>query len=162
MNEKSSCCSNVRKIQRKAQENTYREEKHSMIIAVDFDGVLCVNKFPEIGKPNYEIISLVKQLIDQEHEVILWTSRVDNELVSAVRWCEDYGLKFCAVNDNAPSNKAKYLNKYPNGTRKVYADVYIDDHNLDCVVEANCGIRITWSIATTIKSLLKMEDNKNV
>lgn len=106
-----------------------------MIIAVDFDGILCENDFPNIGKPNYEAISLVRQLIDMGHEVILWTSRTSNRLVEAVTWCEDYGLHFCAVNENAPSNIAKYKSVYPSGTRKVYADIYIDDHNLEFVFE---------------------------
>lgn len=98
-----------------------------MIIAIDFDGVLCENKFPEIGKPNYEVISVVRQLMDQGHEVILWTSRADEKLVDAVDWCKDYGLKFAAVNDNAPSN----LKKYGTNPRKIFADIYVDDHNLE-------------------------------
>lgn len=102
-----------------------------MIIAVDFDGILCENKFPDIGKPNYEVISLVRQLIDKGHEVILWTSRVDEELIAAIDWCGDRGLHFTCINENAPSNIAKWKEKYPNGTRKVYADVYIDDHNIE-------------------------------
>lgn len=101
-----------------------------MIIAVDFDGILCENRFPDIGKPHYEVVSLVRQLIDQGHEVILWTSRTGEELISAIDWCGDYGLHFCEVNENSPSNRQQYEKKYPNGTRKVYADVYIDDHNL--------------------------------
>ena len=102
-----------------------------MIIAVDFDGILCENEFPAIGRPRYENIMLVRELIDAGHEVILWTSRADNELNEAVTWCNDYGLRFAAVNENAPSNIEAYKDKYPNGTRKVYADVYIDDHNLE-------------------------------
>lgn len=98
-----------------------------MIVAVDFDGVLCRDEFPEIGAPNYNMISLVLEIIDAGHEVVLWTSRADDRLVEAVRWCEDRGLRFCAVNDNAPSNRARYEGLYPNGTRKVYADVYMDD-----------------------------------
>jgi hypothetical protein len=107
----------------------------TLIIAVDFDGILCENKFPSIGKANYEVISLIRRLIDMGHEVILWTSRTDNRLVEAVTWCEDYGLHFCAINENAPSNISQYIDKYPQGTRKVYADVYIDDHNLEYVCE---------------------------
>lgn len=105
-----------------------------MIIAVDFDGVLCDNAFPQIGAPHYEIISLMRRLLDVGHEVILWTSRADGELAAAIDWCKDYGLHFTAVNDNAPSNKKQYSAKYPNGTRKVYADIYIDDHNLEYVM----------------------------
>lgn len=102
-----------------------------MIVAVDFDGILCRDAFPEIGDPNYEVISFVRELIDDGHEVVLWTCRVDQRLVEAVEWCHDRGLHFCAVNDNAPSNKAKYEKEYPNGTRKVYADVYLDDKSVE-------------------------------
>ena len=96
-----------------------------MIIAVDFDGVLCEDAFPLIGKPNYEMISIVRRWIDDGNEVILWTCRVDERLKEAVDWCSDYGLHFCTVNENAPSNLAKY----PTNPRKVYADVYIDDRD---------------------------------
>lgn len=101
-----------------------------MIIAVDFDGILCKNEFPQIGEPYYDVISVVREAIDKGHEVVLWTSRVDDRLTEAVNWCADYGLHFTAVNDNTPSNKQEYSQMYPNGTRKVYADVYIDDHSL--------------------------------
>ena len=100
-----------------------------MIIAVDFDGILCDNKFPDIGVPNYQMISFVRELIDAGHEVILWTSRAGEDLVSAIDWCGDRGLHFCEVNENAPSNVSKYASKCQKGTRKVYADIYIDDHN---------------------------------
>lgn len=102
-----------------------------MIIATDFDGILCENAFPEIGKPNYRIISLVRQLIDLGAEVILWTCRCEGELKAAVDWCSDYGLHFCAVNDDAPSNKTQYKGVYKDPPRKVYADIYIDDHDLE-------------------------------
>lgn len=102
-----------------------------MIIAVDFDGILCKNQFPDIGEPNYTVITQIRQLLDLGCEVILWTSRADDRLTEAVEWCEERGLHFSAVNENAPSNIAQYINLYPNGTRKVYADYYIDDHNIE-------------------------------
>ncbi len=111
-----------------------------MIIAVDFDGILCENKFPSIGAPKYEVISLVRQLIDKGHEVILWTSRVDEELIAAIDWCGDRGLHFTSINENAPSNIAKWKEKYPNGTRKVYADIYIDDHNAEYAESVNQSV----------------------
>lgn len=101
-----------------------------MIIAVDFDGVLCEDRFPEIGRPNYDMIATVGEALDCGIEVVLWTCRVDAELEKAVAWCRSYGLEFSSVNENAPSNVAKYKAMYPNGTRKVYADYYVDDHSL--------------------------------
>lgn len=102
-----------------------------MIIAVDFDGILCENRFPDIGPPNIRVISAVRHLIEQGHEVILWTSRNGAELIAAVNWCEDQRLRFCAINGQAPSNEAKYRGVYQVPTRKIYADVYIDDHNIE-------------------------------
>ena len=124
-----------------------------MIIAVDFDGVLVKNAFPGIGAPIYQNVSLVRQLIDLGHEVVLWTSRADAELENAVKWCNDRGLHFCAVNDNAPSNIAKYKQKYPNGTRKVYADVYVDDHSLPYIAEGRASPSrvITQQLAKLIR-----------
>ena len=115
------------------------ERKYNMIIAVDFDGILCQNRFPEIGPPNYEVISLVRELMDRGHEVVLWTTRNGDELKEAVEWCEDRELHFCAVNFPAPSNAAEYADKYPVQSRKIYADIYIDDHNLEFVSNDNDG-----------------------
>jgi len=98
-----------------------------VIVAVDFDGILCQDAFPGIGKPNYGMISFVRQLIDEGHEVILWTSRTGDRLAEAVMWCEDYGLHFCAINENAPSNLAQYQAEYPTPSPKVYADLYLED-----------------------------------
>lgn len=102
-----------------------------MIVAVDFDGVLCEDEFPKIGDPHYVVIQLVREIMDAGHEVVLWTSRADRRLREAVEWCEDYGLHFDAVNENAPSNRARYEAEYPDGTRKVYADVYLDDKSAE-------------------------------
>lgn len=93
------------------------------IYAVDFDGTLCESKFPEIGDAN---ISLIKHLIKTKskgNKLILWTCRVGDKLQEAVKWCEDRGLVFDAVNDNLP----EMIEHWGNNPRKVFADVYIDD-----------------------------------
>lgn len=124
-----------------------------MIIAVDFDGILCENQFPEIGAPNYNMISTIRQCIDGGHEVILWTTRVEKELESAISWCEDYGLHFCAVNDNAPSNKKKYEDVYTESPKKIYADMYIDDHSIEFL--DNYRIRTYKEIITYLCKAIK-------
>lgn len=94
-----------------------------VIVAVDFDGVLCKNEFPEIGRTNYEVVSFVRRMQDAGVETILWTSRVGDRLAEAVYWCKDNGLHFSAVNANAPSN----LEEYGSDPRKVFAHFYMDD-----------------------------------
>ena len=50
------------------------------IIAVDFDGTLCENKWPEIGMPNEELIEYLKKRQAAGEKLILWTNRVDERL----------------------------------------------------------------------------------
>lgn len=97
-----------------------------MIIAVDFDGVIVEDKFPGIGEVDCLVVSALKLLQTRGHKLILWTSRVNDRLAEAVDTCDRVGLKFDAINSGEPDNLAEY------GTdpRKVYADVYIDDHSM--------------------------------
>ena len=93
------------------------------IIAVDFDGTLCEDRWPLIGAPNKE---LLEYLITQQQlgdKIILWTCRVNTELYNAVRWCAEQGLVFDKVNANID----EHVLKYGCDTRKIYADIYIDD-----------------------------------
>ena len=103
-----------------------------MIIAVDFDGIIAEDEgnFPSIGEPIVPMIDFIKELIEGGHEVVLWTCRTGGALLDAVEWCENHGLQFCSINENAPSNRRKYAARYPGGTRKVSADIYLDDHSI--------------------------------
>lgn len=98
----------------------------SEIIAVDFDGTLCANKFPDIGAPNQALIDYLKSEKKFGRKLILWTCRVGDRLDLAVEWCKTHGLEFDAVNENLP----EIVEMYGGESRKIYADWYIDDHNL--------------------------------
>ena len=98
-----------------------------MIYAVDFDFTLCNSNYPELGKPIQDVIDFCIRKQKEGHMLILWTCRCGEFLEQAVEWCKEHGLVFDAVNDNLPE-----LNeKYGNNSRKVFADYYIDDKNLD-------------------------------
>ena len=101
-----------------------------MIYAVDFDGTLCAEAWPEIGEPNRELINFLLGEQKQGTELILWTMREGELLQNAVDWCAEQGLVFDAVNDNLEWMKQKWNNN----PRKVYADLYIDDHNFQGAV----------------------------
>ena len=82
-------------------------EREYKIIAVDFDGTLCENRFPEIGKPNFVLIEGLKALRKAGNKIILWTCRVDHWLEEAVGWCKALGLEFDEVNNNLPEKIEK-------------------------------------------------------
>lgn len=94
------------------------------IIAVDFDGCLCQNKFPDIGPPNYPVIDeLINRQIDDGCKIILWTCRRSEQLEEALVWCKNRGLRFDAVNENLP----EIIEMFGGDCRKVYAHEYWDD-----------------------------------
>lgn len=96
------------------------------IIAVDFDGTLCVNRWPQIGKARQPVIDWLLMQQKSGCKLILWTMRTDEKLAEAVAWCQEHGLFFDAVNDNLPEVQGKF----GNNPRKVFANYYLDDHNL--------------------------------
>ena len=93
-----------------------------MIIAVDFDGTL---RLPD-GKANLGLIEDLRARQMYGAAVILWTCREGERLREAVRFCNRNGLFFAAVNANVPEG----ISRMGHDSRKVFADVYIDDKGL--------------------------------
>lgn len=98
------------------------------IIAVDFDGTLAENKWPEIGKPNKRLIQYLINCRKHGIYVVLSTMREGQLLNNALEFCQNNGLEFDAVNDNVQEAK----DFYGSNPRKIYADWYIDDHMAIC------------------------------
>lgn len=109
------------------------------IIAVDFDGTLCENAFPNIGAPKMDVIDTIKYYQNVlEWKIILWTCRNKEHLTKAVAWCKLHGLEFDAVNTNLP----EVQEMFGGDTRKIFADVYIDDKNVLLREVDRSGIRV--------------------
>ena len=97
-----------------------------MTIAVDFDGTIVEHEYPKIGKPIQFAIDVLKKLqYEDHHMLILWTVREGTLLDEAVEYCKNKGLEFYAVNKNFPEETLE-----PGISRKIVADIYIDDRNL--------------------------------
>ena len=109
-----------------------------MIIATDYDGTIACQSpgrtvckiwhwggdpWPNVGEPCWPTIIFLRQARDDGHKVILWTTRDGLILKEAINACRKWGLEFDAVNENLPERIAKY----GNDSRKVSADIYLDD-----------------------------------
>lgn len=99
-----------------------KQIKWQRAVAIDFDGCLCENKFPEVGKPNWQVIERAKSEKAAGSLLILWTSRDGEALEKAVAACESWGLEFDAINVDVQQT----INAY-GGSTKVFATEYWDD-----------------------------------
>jgi hypothetical protein len=112
----------------------------NLVIALDFDGTLCHdNLFPSIGKPRMWLIEKAIYWRRLGHKVILWTCRENIHpddysptwpfgmyLRDAVEWCKNLGLEFDAINMNI----SEVNDPTAKCSRKIFADVYIDDKSI--------------------------------
>lgn len=94
-------------------------------IAVDFDGTIVDHQYPGIGKEKLFAFQTLKELEKLGARLILWTFRTGKELDDAVGYCKDNGIEFYAVNKNYPEEIFDET-----VSRKIDADIYIDDRNI--------------------------------
>lgn len=87
-----------------------KKERVPRVIAVDFDGTLCKNRYPDIGEPNKKLFSSLIQNQKDGDTIILWSSREGTELEQALYFCHQQGLDFDSVCGG-----------------KLSANIYIDD-----------------------------------
>lgn len=109
----------------RALKDPFAESSKSLIYAVDFDGTLNLTdeSYPSLGRPNKELFYILKELQKRGNKIILWTCRTGAALDAAVYFCEGYGLKFDAVNENLP----EVIEEHRSDPRKIGYDVLIDD-----------------------------------
>lgn len=92
-----------------------------MIVAVDFDDTL---RFSD-GTPNTGLLDRLRYLQRRGTIVILWTCREGNGLREALSWLRRQGFVPNYANQNAP----QAIRLLGHDSRKILADVYIDDKN---------------------------------
>lgn len=103
--------------------------QNRLIIAVDFDGTIVEDRYPGIGKPRMFAFETLKRLQDDGHRLILWTYRYGKSLDEAVEFCQQNGITFYAVNKSFPEEH------FDNSkSRKINADLFIDDRNIGGVL----------------------------
>lgn len=121
-----------------------------MIIAVDFDGTLCTERYPEIGDPIPGVIKLVQKLHKKGNTIILYTCRTGEYLDDAVRWCQARKIPIDYVNENVPERIAYYGGA---DSRKISADIYIEDRAVNLSYNWKRIKELVQTNSKTIKEL---------
>ena len=98
--------------------------KH-LIIAIDFDGTIVEDAYPNIGKPIIFAFETMKKLQSEGNRLILCTYRTEKKLQEAVDFCKQQGLEFYAINKSYPEEE--FDGKI---SRKINATFFVDDRNI--------------------------------
>jgi len=105
------------------------------VIAVDLDGVLWENVWPNIGMIDWCLFNTLLETQSKGYRLIANTCRTGDKLKEAIDQCLIRGLRFDAVNENLPER----IEEFGGDCRKISADYYIDDksvgYNRDRVIE---------------------------
>lgn len=100
--------------------------KFRATISIDYDDTIVYQDFPNSGtiKPNAK--EVINKLYDEGHHILIWTCRAFENAKTAKRYLIECGVRFHLINENLPSN----IEQYGGDTRKMSADIYIDDRQL--------------------------------
>jgi hypothetical protein len=113
------------------------------VIAIDFDGTIAVDDYPNVGPEISGAIDSIKEIQSLGVDTVLWTCRGGVPLDNALSWLSERGVEFEFVNENTTTE----LDFWGTNPRKIAADIYIDDRVV--------GGFVGWTtVLKEIKSLL--------
>lgn len=116
------------------------------IYAVDFDGTLVENDFPDIGEPKEDVIEYVREKKREGAVIIIWTTRQNEFLNKALNFCKEHDIPIDYANENVPWLEFET-------SRKIFADIYIDDRAVNLNGEATGKV----NLSTDKESIEKQE-----
>lgn len=96
-----------------------------MVIAIDFDGTIVEDAYPQIGEPKMFAFETLQELQKDRHQLILWTLRTGDKLQEAIDFCKGHGIEFYAHNHSFPEEK--FDGTY---SRKLNCEMFISHKNL--------------------------------
>jgi len=95
-----------------------------MYIVVDFDGTVVTHDYPRVGK-DIGAVPLLKKLVENKHQLILFTMRSGKELEDAVKWFADNEITLFGIQTNPTQHEWT-------DSPKAYGQLIIDDAALGC------------------------------
>lgn len=97
------------------------------VISVDYDGIIVGdNSWPEPGQIIPDAVESINRLHGSGFCIIINSCRVGMAEEVMIQNLKQHGIKHCRVNENCPER----IKRYETDTRKISADLYIDDRSV--------------------------------
>ena len=93
------------------------------VLAIDFDGTIFDTDYPTIGPVREDAVKIIRTFWNEGYGIIINTCREGLALSAAINALMIAGIPYHYVNSNFPH----LIYKYSADTRKISADLYIDD-----------------------------------
>lgn len=93
------------------------------LFAIDLDGTIVEESFPEIGQLKPHAIRVMKRIKENGGKIAIWTSRSTSQAGKVQKFLAENNIPYDVYNEPFPEIKEKYEAT----SRKVFADIYIDD-----------------------------------
>ena len=74
--------------------------KKKKTVAIDFDGTIVENIFPEIGAIKQTVVDKMREWYEQGHTIIIWTCRTDQYAEEARKFLDDNEIPYHYFNEN--------------------------------------------------------------
>lgn len=103
-----------------------------MVIIVDFDGTCVTHDYPRVGK-NIGAQPVLKQLVKDGHQLVLFTMRDGETLKDAEDWFKDNGIPLYGSQRNPDQNSWTT-------SPKAYGQIHIDDAALGCPLKTDAAM----------------------
>ncbi|MDO4584893.1 MAG: hypothetical protein Q4D62_12415 [Planctomycetia bacterium] len=98
--------------------------RNNFVVAVDYDDTCVIGDYPQQGTTIPDAVESLKLFDRMGMKIILLTLREGDALQTAMEWFQKYEIPLYDINNNPD---------FP-GSRKVAADIYIDDKNADAAI----------------------------
>jgi len=121
-------------------------------IAIDFDGTIVENQYPEVGKLKKDAKRAIKLLELLGFDLCLWTCRCGDRLEEALSFLKKNDLIFKRVHkwsDFIIDRHKEEIQKFI-VPKKIFADIYIDDKNV-LVDDIDWKKIINWIFSKRVK-----------
>lgn len=96
------------------------------ILAIDFDGTIVEEGYPDIGKEKKNAKLVINALYKLGFTIIINTCRAGEHEINARKFLQERGIMYHYINENCPTR----IERYDTDSRKISADLYIDDKNI--------------------------------